>query len=303
MRFKGLDLNHLLTLEVLLSERNLTRAAKRLHVTQPAISNALTRLREYFEDPLLERRGRDMHPSAFALTLLRPLQETLQSIERIAATRPQFDAATASREYKIVASDYVTGTVLGPLTARLQSSAPHVRLIQLPLNDDSIGKFCRGECDAMIMPESGREMLTGVSRRFLFLENFVCIAAKSNATVPDSLSIDQYFALPRVVPPHRKYWPEDFLGAKSSDGNVIPMPFSTIPLFVANSDHIAIIPSRLADLFEPVLQLRRIPLETPIPPIRFNIQTRASEQRDPFHSWMLDQICDTSQRSVLRKAG
>lgn len=288
MRFKGLDLNHLVTLEVLLVERHLTRASERLNLTQPAVSNALTKLREHFDDPLLIRRGREMCPTPFAEQLLKPLQETLHRIHEIAAARPRFEAATASRTYKIVASDYISMMLIGNLMLHLSKIAPHIRIEILPINDENIGKFSRGEADATIQPD-GEKTLTSFARRHLFDENFVCIASKNNHSVGTTLSTAEFYTLPRVAPPYKKYWPDGHLHHVEIVP-AIPMPFPSIPLFVANSDHIAIIPERLAQTFEPVLPLRRIRLTPATPHVSFHVQWHAASSADPFQIWMLEQI-------------
>src|ERR1700685_61383 len=101
MRLRGLDLNHLVTLETLLSERHLTRAAERHQLTQPAVSNALTKLRDYFEDQLLVRNGRDMERTPFAEQILPSLRTAIAHMQAVAQAKPRFDPKTVVREGRI----------------------------------------------------------------------------------------------------------------------------------------------------------------------------------------------------------
>src|SRR4051812_31516925 len=119
MRFKGLDLNLLLALQVLLEERSVTRAARRLNVSQPAMSAALARLRDYFDDELLVAHGKRMHPTAHAERLAGPVAQLLGDIDGLLTANARFDPRETRRRFVIVASDYITTAVIGPLTQRL----------------------------------------------------------------------------------------------------------------------------------------------------------------------------------------
>jgi len=271
----------------------LTRAAERLNLGQPAISNALAKLREHFDDELLTRQGREMMRTVFAQQLIKPLQDTLQQIKGVAMARPGFDPSTAALAFKIVASDFISIVLLGPLILRVERSAPHVRIEILPLTDDSIGKFSRGEADAIIRP-AGRIFVPSTEQRELFTENFICIAARSNADVGEEISTDELYTLKRAVPPYKTYWPTAAVVGDAS-GVAVPMPFSAIPWFVARSDYVAVVPERLAALYEPVLELKRIRLTTPFPSVIFVAQTHAEGLGDPFKLWMLDQIAQAAK--------
>jgi DNA-binding transcriptional LysR family regulator len=287
-RFHGLDLNLLVTLEVLLVERNLTRAADRLSLTQPAISNALTRLRDHFDDELLVRSGREMERTPFAQQLFNPLQEVLQQLRGMAMARPNFEPLTAARRYKIVASDFIATVLIGDLILQLERSAPHVELELLPLNDDSIGKISRGEADAIIWP-AGQHAMPAFTTRDLFVDQFVCIAGTANTAVGSKLSAEEFHALKRVEPPYKVYWPRGRLDGENVRP-VVRMPFSAIPWFIAGSDYVAIVPGLLAAMHRPALPLRTIELSPPLPKVTFCAQCHPESMRDPFKIWMLGQL-------------
>src|SRR5215831_9721072 len=107
MRFNGLDLNLLLAFQVLLEERNVTRAARRLNISQPAMSAALSRLREYFQDDILTVQGKQMHPTAQAESLAGPVRKFLADLDALLTRSAAFDPSTTQRTFRLVASDYI----------------------------------------------------------------------------------------------------------------------------------------------------------------------------------------------------
>src|SRR5262245_4933192 len=111
MRFNRLDLNLLVALDALLAEQNITRAAERLHLSQSAVSGALARLREHFQDELLVQVGRRMTRTPLAESLAQPVREILAQVQATVERRPGFDPSTSDRQFSIMVSDYVT-TVL-----------------------------------------------------------------------------------------------------------------------------------------------------------------------------------------------
>ena len=112
MHFRNLDLNLLVVLDALLVEESVSKTAERLNLTQPAISNALARLRHHFQDDLLVRLGRQLVPTPLAQTLRDPVRDALLQIQSIADARPSFDPKTEQRQFTIVSSDYVAATLL-----------------------------------------------------------------------------------------------------------------------------------------------------------------------------------------------
>ena len=153
MRFNGLDLNLLLAFQVLLEERNVTRAARRLNISQPAMSAALARLRDYFQDDLLTVQGRQMHPTSQAESLIGPVRKVLADLDALLTSAAVFDPATSQRSFRLVASDYITASLLGPLMQRLAGIAPRVRLeIMLPC-EEAAQLVMEGQADLTITPE------------------------------------------------------------------------------------------------------------------------------------------------------
>jgi len=152
MDSKRIDLNLLLTLDALLSERNVTRAAARLSLSQPAVSARLNRLRDLFADPLLVPAQRGMIPTSRALELWDSLHEALEGVRAVVAEKARFDPTSEELVVSIAASDYVQYAVLMPLALALKHEAPGIRLAWRLLDGRLLaGQAERGDVDLAIM--------------------------------------------------------------------------------------------------------------------------------------------------------
>jgi LysR family transcriptional regulator, nod-box dependent transcriptional activator len=153
MRFNGLDLNLLLAFQILMEERSVTRAARRMNLSQPAMSAALDRLRNYFQDELLIAQGKQMFPTVHAESLIGPVRQFLADLDALLINTARFDPVTTHRVFRIVASDYITASVIGALTRRLADDAPGVKLeIMLPSEEAAL-LVVEGKADLIITPE------------------------------------------------------------------------------------------------------------------------------------------------------
>jgi DNA-binding transcriptional LysR family regulator len=121
---RRLDLNLLVTLDVLLSEHNVTRAAQRLNFSQPSVSVQLAKLRDIFGDPLLLPGPRGMRPTARAEALREPLREALESLERAVLPETPFEPAKAAHTWRVAATDYGESTIVLPALGTLRAAAP-----------------------------------------------------------------------------------------------------------------------------------------------------------------------------------
>ncbi|HCC4847884.1 TPA: LysR family transcriptional regulator, partial [Klebsiella pneumoniae] len=128
INLQRLDLNLLRTLDVLLNENNVTRAAQRLNLSQPSVSIQLARLREIFADPLLMPGPRGMQPTARADELRQPLRAALAALEQAVAPVSPFDPATAAETWRVAATDYMASAILLPMLAGLRQASPGSRL-------------------------------------------------------------------------------------------------------------------------------------------------------------------------------
>jgi DNA-binding transcriptional LysR family regulator len=169
---RTLDLNLLRALDALLETRNVTRAAEKLGLTQPAVSGILTRLREAFDDPLFVRGPRGVTPTPRALKLAEPVRRVLGEIA--ALLQPErFEPATADFTLRIAATDYALQVLVLPFLVRLRQCAPNVRLAVSPAETERVAdQFDAGEIDlALMTPETTP---AGLFTRRLFDESYAC---------------------------------------------------------------------------------------------------------------------------------
>ena len=152
MRFKGLDLNLLIALDVLLEELNVTRAAERMHVGQSAMSAALARLRLHFADDLLIISGRRMMPTALAEAMRQPLREAILQIETVVGTEREFVPARSARHFRVEMPDHLVPVLLPQLTRRLSADAPQILLDVRPPSRDPTPFLHKGELDLVVTP-------------------------------------------------------------------------------------------------------------------------------------------------------
>lgn len=194
---RRIDLNLLLTLHALLSEQHVSRAALRLHRSQPAVSHALAQLRELFADPLLVRRGGRLQLTARAEALHAPLQEALQQLDGLLGT-PGFEPARARRTFRLAMSDYGARVVLPALMRLLRREAPGIDLVVSQGSREAmLGQLIDGEADLAlgVFPELPTEM----AQQVLFEESFVCLAERTSLPPRGGLALEAWLARPHVL--------------------------------------------------------------------------------------------------------
>ncbi|WP_323945105.1 LysR family transcriptional regulator [Aeromonas hydrophila] len=190
MNLRGVDLNLLVVLKALLEERNTTKAAERLAMSQPAVSRALARLRLLYDDPLLIRTPQGMEPTARAEALLLPLREILHDIEQTFSPPEQLDPAQFEGVLRIGAHTYVEYVMMPSLLARLQQQAPNLRIHMVPLNADYESQLDEGVISMVI---SKQDEVPGRFRRIpLFEDKLICTAHRSHPLQGQVLCIESF---------------------------------------------------------------------------------------------------------------
>ncbi len=178
MNIERVDLNLLVYFDVLLRERNVTRAAEFIGLSQPAMSNGLRRLRTLFDDPLLVRTSDGMSPTERALELQPMVREALLAMERALQATAEFDPAHTDRVFRIMVSDYTEATLIPSLLARLQREAPGIVLDILTPSDMSFEDVERGNVDMVInrfdnLPQSFHQVT-------LWRDTYACVIGRDN---------------------------------------------------------------------------------------------------------------------------
>lgn len=294
MRFKGLDLNLLLVLDVLLTERNVTQAAQRLNLSQPAASSALARLRQYFGDELLVQSGRAMLPTAHALTLQPIVREVLGDVERLISVSSGFDPATSDRTFRIVGSDYIFTTLMAPLIASLQAEAPSVRFETGPIGPTIIQALEHGEIDLLLTP---RQFISPSHPAVLiFEEPHVVVGWDRNPIFDAPLTLDAFLEASQVAvligPTRNRPFAEEQMHALGLQRriDVIAPTFAAVPWLLPGSMRIAVLHERLARSFAAVLPLAMAPLPFAMPLMEEMAQFHATRERDAGLRWLVQRM-------------
>lgn len=301
MRFKRFDLNLLLALDVLLKEQSVSRAARQLNLSQPAMSAALGRLRDYFNDPILVAYGKKMLPTAHAQSLAPVVARLLTDVDALISASTVFDPATSERTFRICASDYVTTVLVGPLLAELAKEAPGVRIeISVP-DDEALGKLEQGTTDLLLVPES----FTSKDHpcKLLFEERHVVVGCRKNPIFRRPLTREAFFAAPHIAVTlsHQTTFAEEQLrmvGPRRIE--MVAPSFLAVPWMLPNTDRLAVMHERLAWIMVKKLPLRMAPLPFPFPPMREMAQYHATREADGGVQWLLQRMLEHA--TVVREA-
>jgi DNA-binding transcriptional LysR family regulator len=250
MDSKRLDLNLLVTLETLLVEQNVTKAATRLHLSQPAVSAQLSRLRREFDDPLLIPAQRGMTPTAKAIELLDPLRQALDQVRATLATHRNFDPAKAKLTVAIACTDYLQAAVVKPLVVELRTRAPGVRVALRNLDTPQLeAQMARGDVDlALMTPQAAPPSLR---TRHLFDERYVLIGRRNHPRLQDGITVEEFAQLEHVIVSLGGggfVTPVDnALATLGHSRNAVlsAASFLFVPEIVSQSDFVALVPERL----------------------------------------------------------
>jgi DNA-binding transcriptional LysR family regulator len=294
---KKLDLNLLAALEALLDERNVTRAANRLGISQPALSARLNRMRDVLGDPLFIPAQRGVVPTQYALELAAPLHVALEELRNVVASQAPFDPIAAKQDFAIAASDYVHHVWSLPFARRMRELAPHCRIALHPVDRTSLFKRMeQGEFDlAFLTPEASPPNLQ--SRRLLS-ERYVVIGKKDHPKLQKRLDLPTFCALDHVLVSPRGGSFEGVtdialqtLGAERNVA-VSVASFLLVPEIVRQSDMIALVPERLVHGDERLV-ICDPPLTVPGFDILMLWHPRSSSH--PAQKWLRDQMSVLAQ--------
>lgn len=298
MRFNRLDMNLLAVLDILLETRSVTQAAKKMFITQSAMSNALGRLRVFFDDPLLVQVGRKMELSPLSETLRDPVREIMARVEIATQIRPNFDPATDTRSFSIVISDYSLA-ILGPqLSQRIAANAPNIQLNLRPQIADPSTLLDRGEVDLLIIPDFlGNDQH---AHQNLFEDELAVLVSSDGCHANAPMTRDSFMAAQHVLM-------EPFSGQQSFstlmmlEAGLAPKKsistflFTSIPHLVRGTDRVALIQRHLAELamVQGGVEIKPSPIK--FPKLKQSIRWHAHRSTDPGLVWLRDLIVQCAQ--------
>jgi DNA-binding transcriptional LysR family regulator len=300
MKQKRLDLNLLVYLDVLLRERNVTRAASHLGITQPAMSNGLRRLREAFADPLLVRTSEGMTPTDRALELQPEVRDVLARIDKAVQPLTSFDPISAIHYFRIMASDYAESTLVPLILKRLREEAPGITLDIMTPSDVSFLDVEQGKVDMVInrfdsLPQSFHQQT-------IWEDGFVCLLSADNPLL-DDFSLDTYLQAQHIwvsktgmgvgvgmIPGdvQRLGWVDEALSVRGKMRHItiFTRHYQSAMLLAEQSDLIVTIPSKAARLKK---NNSRVVIKTPpfdIPSIELKMVWSPLLQKNTAHQWM-----------------
>jgi DNA-binding transcriptional LysR family regulator len=289
---RRLDLNLLVTLDMLLSEHNVTRAAQRLNFSQPSVSVHLAKLRDIFGDPLLLPGPRGMRPTARGEELRAPLREALESLGRAVSPASPFDPAEARQTWRIAASDYGESTVLLPALASLRSAAPGTRLAVLELAPARIARQSeQGLIDLALHTSDGAP--EGLRRRPLFQERYVLAGRTGHPRLKRRPTTAQFCALEHVIVSPDGGGFQGITDATLAQVGLTRKVALSVPHFLfviftlRDTDMVAMLPERLVR-GDKSLKIVESPVE--VPGYEMSMLWHERSHRDPAHQWLREHI-------------
>lgn len=290
--FGRLDLNLLITLDVLLAERNVTRAAERLNLSQPSVSVQLAKLRDTLGDPLLLPGPRGMRPTARAEALREPLREALEALQRAVSPQDRFDPARATNTWRVAAFDYAESTVVLPVLHGLRTMAPGTRLAVMQAVPSLLARQAeQGEIDLAFHTTEGAP--PGLHRRPLFTERYVLAGRAGHPGLRRKPTPAQFCRLEHVIvsPDGGGFFgpTDDALAARGLSRRVVlSVPHFLFVLSVlASTDLVAMLPSRLV---RDAAGIKVVEAPIEIPGYEMSMLWHERVHRDPAHRWLRDTI-------------
>jgi len=285
-----LDLNLLVALDALLADKSVTRAAAKLNITQPAMSGALARLRDYFEDPLVIQVGRQLELTPLASSLVAPVHDIILRIDSAISIEPAFEAAQSKRHFTITVSDYVIRVFLLDVLGRLQREAPGISFEFRQSSGRVKEELEAGEVDFVIGPEI--DLLSEHPHELLFEDTYAVVAWTGNSLVGDSLTLDEYLGLGHVVfrsEHHGNPWLERWFTSRYGEVRRVELAapsFSLLPHLVVGTNRIATMQMRLARLYMLTLPIKMVPAPLEVPKLVEILQWNVHRDMDPASRWL-----------------
>lgn len=293
MNVQDVDLNLLRVFDAVLRERGVTAAAGRLGLTQPAVSNALARLRALFGDALFVRTAEGMDPTPFARELGEPVRQALALLESALAHGPGFDPGGSSRAFRFYMSDLGQIEFLPPLLERVQREAPGVRLEAVALEVEDIAEaLAAGALDLAVgfLPGLGPP----VRRRPLFRDPYVCLMRADHPI--ENLTRKRFMEASHALVTYRgghRVIEEALDRAGLSRRIALRLPhFTVAPMVLERTDLVLTLPQRVARVFEKRGNLKSLPPPVPIPPAEVAVHWHERFEGDPGNRWLRDLMTD-----------
>ncbi len=298
MNLRQFDLNLLVALDVLLTERNVTRAGERLFLSQSAVSGILARLRHAFQDELLVRVGRNLELTAFAADIAGPVRDCVRQVDDLLNLRRPFEPESARWSFRIAASDYVVFLTLGTLLRSLSERAPNVS-VRFTALEPSVGdRLAAGELDFAVLPAELEPTAPSVS---LFEDSWVCAVWSGHSHAREQFTLDEFLATPhlsfRLAGPDHGSIAENYLAQLGYELKIVASTesFATAPFLLRDTPFATLVPRRLGERLQRAAEIRLVELPLAIPPLREKLIWNPRYTASPAHVWFRTRLTEVAQ--------
>lgn len=294
MHIDRIDLNLFVVLDAIYSERSITRASHKLHLTQPAVSHALGRLRDLFNDPLFVREGRTMVPTPLARNLMGPVRHSLRGLEITLNEIERFDPATTARRFTLGVRDVLESTLLPALMRRVETRAPAVELAAVRVDRREMeAELAAGTLDAAI--DVWLPLSDNIRHQRIAADRYVVVARDGHPAVGPDLDLETYLAQDHVLASSRRTGPglEDVelsrLGLQRRVRLRCQHYFAACRV-VSQSDCILTMPEYYARVANADFDNQMVPLPLEMPPLDSFLYWHANVETEPANRWLREQL-------------
>ena len=300
LNIQNIDLNLLAIFDALMVERNVSKAAERVYLSQSAMSHALNRLRALLDDPILVRTEKGMRPTLRALSMEVPIREALTKIQHNLYAPEPFDPSTSHKTFVIYSTEFFECAFLPLLTARLEKMAPNIRIVAEILTQyiPEAG-MTNGEIDFVIGVEDGIAVPKRLNIQPWFQDSLTCIVRSQNPIPGDNISLKQFTQTPQIIhstlgTPFKFSLLDQWLEKKklSRQVAVTTSGFLSAAMIVAETNYLMTLPLRLAQKLVDAMDLRIVKPPADFPKYKLSLIWHPLYGNDPAHVWFRDQLLD-----------
>lgn len=292
VNFNRIDLNLFAVLDAIYTAGSLTKASEVLCITQPAVSNSLSRLREMLNDPLFVRIGHTMTPTPVAKNIIGPAREALNTLRKCVQESQIFGPSTANNTYNFAARDLMESSVLPRLVERLQSLAPNISLTNYDLpKSEVVSSMSSGVLDFYVDIADFHDAL--LCRKLIATDRFVMVARKDHPSLVAGVTLDIFLQLGHINVSQRNSGPGVIEAALHKLGHQRKIimeggNYLTVPSTIVRTDLVACLPFHLAKHYD--LVTYELPFD--LHDIEYFLYWHLSADLDPAHIWLREQIAE-----------
>ena len=306
-RIRNIDLNLLVVFDAVYATSNISHAARQLSLTQPAVSNAIARLREHFDDPLFVRAGRGVKPTLRSQQMIEGIRDALRLIRSQVEGERDIDLATYKRQFRVVVADPLEPLLMPPVLRAIDTAAPHISIEARPAsNTKVIDELMAGTLDLACYP-----FLIG-SQELVIVPLMPCehviVSRRNHPQIGKSLDSETFMRLGHValIPELRGHVNIDRdITTRAGARRIVYMVNRvwSVPAIIGNTDLVTILPRRFAEYVAPIFDLAIHQSPVPISEQEFHLMWHEKNNDDPGHRWLRESILAAAGQNVRADGG